>query len=213
MEVSDWNQYYQSKKYEVPQFIVRTLFDHYMAVINEHIGADRPLVIAELGGANSCFYERFERCLKIAEYHIVDNNKFGLELSRQKNQERVHLHDVDLLSGAANPLGVQADLVFSAGLIEHFDVADTRACIHSHFDFARPGGLVMMSFPTPTWVYWSFRRLLEVTGQFPPLFERPLRRTEVASAIEEVGSLLEGKTIWKTALTQLLVLGRKSSER
>ncbi len=68
----------------------------------------------------------------------------------------------------------------------------------------------MMSCPTPTVPYWLFRKLLEKTGKFPPLFERPLSLEEVNETVDQVGFALESKVNWATILTQLLVIARKA---
>ena len=66
-----------------------------------------------------------------------------------------------------------------------------------------------MSFPTPTWLYWSFRWLLERAGRFPPLFERPIASGELMPVISRMGTPLENYKIWRTILTQQLMLVRK----
>jgi predicted SAM-dependent methyltransferase len=44
----------------------------------------------------------------------------------------------------------EADICFSVGLIEHFTEEDLPRVVSAHFDVVRPGGLVVISFPTPT---------------------------------------------------------------
>ena len=111
----------------------------------------RPTLL-ELGGANSCFVTALRGALGPGEYHIVDNNKTGLALSRERHHpgESVFVHEVDLLRGTV-PL--QADITFSVGLIEHFDEAGTARLIQEHFRATREGGLVVITFPTATRLY------------------------------------------------------------
>ncbi len=61
-------------------------------------------------------------------------------------------------------LGFQADVVFSIGLIEHFDPAGTRQAIEAHFALLKPGGYAIISYPTPTWLYRAARTLTEAAG-------------------------------------------------
>jgi hypothetical protein len=57
-------------------------------------------------------------------YHVADNNRFGLDLLRQ----RINRTDVVFHCCAVRSLEppAQADVVFSLGLIEHFDPETTR---------------------------------------------------------------------------------------
>ncbi len=208
---SDWNEYYLRNSHAVPRFIVEALFHEYKNVLDKCIDSRKPLVIVELGGADSCFYNLFSQNFNVDEYHIIDNNKVGMALSEKGKPDNMYLHEDDLFKMDRSVFHPRADLVFSGGLIEHFEKDETQLCVQAHFDFALPGGLVMMSCPTPTIVYWSFRKLIEKTGHFPPLFERPLRLIEVGEAISQNGEILEHRIIWKTLLTQLLVVARKGT--
>ncbi|EXI81597.1 MAG: hypothetical protein AW10_01134 [Candidatus Accumulibacter appositus] len=208
---SNWDAYYGNADFTTPEFIDNALWDAYSAVIKKHIdGNQTGLVIVELGGANSCFYQRFKKEFSIGEYHIIDSNRMGHALFPYKQDNGVHLYELDLLHAKLESLNISADIVFSGGLIEHFSPDDTKQVIECHFELARPGGLVLMSFPTPTWIYWAFRHFLEKIGKFPPLFERPLREEEVLKTANRLGSTLESFKIWRTILTQLVTLTRKA---
>lgn len=208
---SDWNEYYRNGEFDVPPFIINALWRNYEQAIRRHIGPHQSgLIVMELGGADSCFYPQFRKAFDVAEYHIVDNNDFGLNLFQNKQDKGVFLHNVDLLNGNPQKLVTRADIVFSAGLIEHFIPNDTETIVQAHFELAKPGGLVMMSFPTPTAIYWTFRWFLEKTGKFPPLFERPIKSDEVMRVLKNFGSPLETYKIWNTLLTQLFTLTRKT---
>jgi hypothetical protein len=205
---SNWNEYYGGE-YPVPEFIVNAIWNNYEAVLRKHLEAPRDLVVMELGGANSSMYPRFRRTFPVDEYHIVDNNKLGLDLFQHKTDKGTFLHELDLLQGDVS-LGVAADIVFSAGVIEHFVPEETARVVDVHFRLVKPGGLVLISFPTPTRVYWMYRRLLETFRIFPPLFERPIAAKEIQPVLARSGTLLEMYKIWRTGLTQLLTLSRKS---
>src|SRR5690606_7635402 len=99
--------------------------------------------IVELGGANSCFIETLYRALHPREYSAVDNNKFGLQLLAERcaNLPGLRVIDDDVLAPQQHG---DADLVFSVGLIEHFDSTGTATAIASHYRYARPGGLVLI---------------------------------------------------------------------
>lgn len=205
--VSDWDEYYT--RFRVPDFMVNALWRHFEAVIRANVRAQgRRLVVVELGGADSCMYDRFARAFPVEAYHVVDNNHLGLERFRARAHGRTFVHELDLLA-APPPMELAADVVFSVGVVEHFVAADTRRLIDVHFDIARPGGLVVMSFPTPTGMYWTYRRFLEIIGKFPPLYERPLRWEEVEPSLTQRGTPLDTHLIRATILTQLITAVRR----
>ena len=96
--------------------------------------------------------------------------------------------------------------MFSVGLIEHFPPTGTREVLVAHFDWVRPGGAVVVSYPTPTWLYVATRRLLEACRlwRFPD--ERPLRFDEVARAVADQGTVVHRQVLWPLLLTQELVV-------
>jgi cyclopropane fatty-acyl-phospholipid synthase-like methyltransferase len=117
----------------------------------------------------------------------------------------LHRADVRWLS-----LDLEADVVFSVGLIEHFEPAGTRRAVEAHFELLKPGGLALLSFPTPTWLYRAARRLTELAGlwRFPD--ERPLARAEVLAAVSGLGQVVFQKTMWPLVFTQHLIAVRKA---
>jgi len=165
--------------------------------------------IVELGGGNSCFLEGMIRRFHPRVCHVVDNNQYGLDLLRQRlgDASGVLYHNQDVRRLA---LDVQADLVFSVGLIEHFDVAGTREAIRAHFDLLKPGGWAILSFPTPTWPYRAARFLTESVGLWKFVDERPLSRQEVLATVNERGRAVYQKTLWPLVFTQRVVVAQKA---
>ena len=204
---TDWDHYYTS----VPptakltrRYTTATL----LAVIRRFAG-DQPLRILEIGGANSCFLDSILAGVECARYDIVDTNRYGLELLERRGggkYEIVHLHQQSVLSMS---LEEQADVVFSVGLVEHFDPAGTRAAVLAHLDALRPRGTLIVTFPTPTLLYRMARGLIAMAGMWKFPDERPLLPAEVASAIRERGEVLFQKTLWPLILTQHLIVARK----
>lgn len=204
---SDWSQYYSNEKFKVPPFIVNILYNKFANAFRKYLPEDsKDLKVVELGGADSCVFELFMKDFSIAEYHIVDNNKVGMDKLRRRKSEKVFAHELDLFKIESNFISKKPDVVFSAGLIEHFEKNETAICVKKHFELVRPGGLVLISFPTPTIVYKGFRKLLEKTGRFPPLFERPLMLEEIKSAVAPYGKIISSEKIWSTILTQYFVV-------
>jgi glycosyltransferase involved in cell wall biosynthesis len=208
---TDWNNYYRAVPVTASltrKYTARVL----LAALREAglSAMDRGRTIVEIGGANSCFLDRIVAELHPAAYHVVDNNRLGLDLLRARpgvgNEVVVHEGDVLNLS-----LALQADVVFSIGLIEHFDEADTRKAVLAHFSLLKPGGFAIISFPTPTLLYRISRSACELIGQWKFYDERPLDRTEVARAAGNVGQITFEKTLWPLVFTQRLMVFRKAS--
>lgn len=199
---TDWDQYYRSPAptaHLTRRYTGRVIID----VLRRFGGKVETL--AELGGANSCFLETIQREISPREYHVIDNNAYGLSLLEQR---RVIAHRGDCLDLR---LDLQADAVFSIGLIEHFDRAGTRKAVASHFALIKPGGCAIISYPTPTWLYRTARWLAEAAGvwQFPD--ERPLDRSEIEEAAREFGRIEFEKILWPIVFTQRLMVFRKTS--
>jgi putative flippase GtrA len=159
--------------------------------------------LVEFGGANSFFLEKIEAEIAPREYHVVDTNAYGLSLL-EKRRVNTHLQDCRAVT-----LALQADVVFSIGLIEHFDPAGTRRAILSHFALLRPGGCAIIFFPTPTPLYRIARWLTEAAGAWKFPDERPLDRDEVIRAVNDVGTLEFEKILWPLVFTQRLMVFRK----
>jgi putative flippase GtrA len=205
---TDWDRYYQ----QVP-FTARLTRKYTTAVLirafKMFAARDAPTFV-ELGGANSCFLDRIVREVRPSAYHVVDTNESGLELLRRRSEAngRVRLHQQDVTKLR---LDVQADLVFSVGLIEHFDCAGTRAAIESHFRLLKPGGCAVISFPTPTWCYRVARWFSEAFGLWHFPDERPLKADEIRASLSSDSEVLFEKTLWPLVFTQRLMVVRKSA--
>jgi putative flippase GtrA len=212
---TDWDRYYRT----VPptakltrRYTTRAL----LSAIERHARPQqRPRMrIVELGGANSCFAEDMLEAWPSVTYHVVDSNRFGIDLFRTRfaGDPRCSAEHGDVLRLAgAEPGGRRFDLVYSVGLVEHFDVTGTAAVVRAHFTLAAPLGTVVMSFPTPTLLYRSTRRALEVAGlwRFPD--ERPLQLREVLEAVPEGWHPVDGRVLWPLVLTQQLIVFRRTA--
>ena len=201
---TNWDRYYQSTSFfsrftrpAICAALVRALKRY--SVPNPSIG--------ELGGAGSCALETVCRIIKPSVYHVIDSNQTGLELLASKiHHYNLHLHRQNILS---LDLDLQLDTVFSLGLIEHFDLDGTRQAIQSHLKLIRPGGIAVVTFPTPTLRYRMTRRAIELAGKWAFPDERPLQLPEISSAVSGLGRVLDHWLIWKIPLTQRLVVIRK----
>lgn len=205
---TDWDTYYRCPA-AAARLTRRYTTSRLLRLLRGHAARGSALTIVELGGANSCFLPAVCGSFPVAAYHIVDNNPLGLALSREMaaRDPRIRVWERDVR--ALEP-PVRADVAFSVGLIEHFDPGGTADVVAAHFRAAKPGGLVLISVPTPTWLYRVARRVAEATGAWRFHDERPVARAELLAAVRSHGRLLHAEVLWPLVLTQLMVAVRPS---
>ncbi|MEN6601393.1 MAG: glycosyltransferase [Bryobacteraceae bacterium] len=208
VRATDWDRYYTKTP-----FTARITRRYTVAVLVsalKRFGGGKLRTVVELGGGNSCFFDDVCRVLQPGAYHAVDTSAYGLELlrSRAGTDPRLRLHRQDVMN---LNLDIEADAVFSVGLIEHFDWEGTREAIETHLRLLRPGGLALISAPTPTWLYRAARGVCEALGvwRFPD--ERPLTAGEMRAAVSGHGEVVFEKVLWPLVFTQRLMVIRKSA--
>ena len=208
IRATDWTTYYKNTPPTAKitrKYTTRVLTQ----ALRQFCGAEAPS-IAEIGGANSCFLDAVLTAVHPRELHIFDLNEFGLKLlaDRLTPTQPVIIHHQDCRTAS---LPEPLDIVFSVGLIEHFDQKNTREATLAHFRLLRPGGVAIVSFPTPTWLYRVARAVCEALGLWKFPDERPLNREEVLTTVREEGAVLFEKTLWPLVFTQHMIVVRKHS--
>ena len=205
-EVTDWDSYYR----RTPSYtsLTRSISARKLVGLIKHHAPRSPADICEIGGANSCFVEKVCEEVPVGEYHVVDFNDYGLSLLANKSvSPSLTWERGDVLDKYTSER--QYDIVYSVGLIEHFLPDNTRRAIDGHFARCKPGGTVLITFPTPTLPYRLIRGVAEATGRWSFPDERPLGFEEVLSSCLKHGDLLHRSINWMIGLTQGYVLFRK----
>jgi putative flippase GtrA/phospholipid N-methyltransferase len=209
---TDWTEYYQ----RVPPSarLTRRYTERALLQTLARFSPAGTKTMIEIGGANSCFADSILRQMRPQQYRVVDTNEHGLALLRHRFPESSRVTAINTSVLELVPEDGPVDVVFSVGLVEHFSREDTAKAIRAHFSVVREGGLVILSFPTPTALYRLARRLCEAAGlwRFPD--ERPLDREEVLAIAREHGTVLLGKMLWPLVFTQYLIavrVGRQAS--
>lgn len=207
---TDWSSYY-GNPFPAARFTRRITACRALSLLKSAGIHPNPDVL-ELGGGGSSFFPAFDRAFHPHDYKAVDNCIEGLRLFLKQNilNDNVSVLSCDLL---APPPVLQADVVLSFGLIEHFSPQDTPVVIQRHFRFAKPGAIVLITFPSPCFPYPLVRTTAELfrIWQFPD--ERPLRLSEVASVCAQFGTVLKTGLNRSILLTQGYVLARKNECR
>ena len=202
---TDWDLYYRTSPITT-RWSRPIIFGALLKALQCH-SVPNP-VLAELGGAGSRVFDKVAKAMEPATYYVVDTNQFGLDLLRGRvPRANVHFVNQDVRQ---IDLPVEVDTVFSLGLIEHFDLAGTRAAVRAHLKALKPGGIAIISFPTPTFLYRATRHLAEAMGKWIFHDERPLWAEEVADAIAGEARVLSHRILWPMILTQSLMVVRKN---
>ena len=85
-----------------------------------------------------------------------------------------------------------------------------KKCIATHFKRCRPGGIVLVTFPTPTFLYWVIRKPAEWIRVWAFPDKNPLSFAEVALVCDQYGIKLYQSINWAIGLTQGYLVYRKS---
>lgn len=204
---TDWTRYYESPF--PATHITRRITGRILVNMLRAAGFPAGGSIIELGGGNSTFCDTLMRRLCASPYTVVDSNLRGVELFKAKHPapetKSVHSDIFELDVSSIEP----ADLVLSIGLVEHFSGEQTKTAIRLHFELARPGGLVLITFPTSTFSYRLVRGAAEAFGlwRFPD--ERPIQLEDAVALCAEHGEILTKRLNRAILLTQGIVLARK----
>lgn len=206
---TDWNRYYSAPA-ATAGYARGIVAGKLMEMLRKFRPAER-FTLAELGGGNSCFFDRIEKEFLPLRYTVYDSNALGIRKFRERTGQRpdISIRELDLLT--CNPENEEkSDIVLSIGLIEHFMPENTARMIRRHFELAKDGGIVILFFPTPTFLYRTTRSLAELLRVWIFHDERPLDAAEVEAAIAPHGTILHKEIIWNNFLTQQIIIARKN---
>lgn len=209
--VTDWNLYYHHP-YRTATYSRRITLRLLVKLISRYSPSES-LVIAELGGANSCFLDGIQKTINPVQYHVIDNNQLGLDLLRERPDigKTVFLHLLDIMDLELHEK-LAVDVVFSVGLIEHFPPKDLIEVIQSHFVILKPGGIAIITYPTPTFLYRAARRISEGLGLWIFHDEIPLKVNDVLSTVKPIGKLLYSGINWPIVFTQGVIVLEKPAD-
>ena len=213
-EKTDWDKYYSERKDNNSKIILtitkttRKITD---SIILKLLGDNMKNInsIIEFGGADSCFYQSLRKEMPNSKYTVIDNSEVGVGIFNNKyKDDKTEAIKLDILNDNIDS-SIKSDLVFSAGLIEHFDENDTAIMIKKHFDYCNENGLVLITFPTPTILYRILRKTAEIVGVWKFPDERPLKKNYVLNECKRYGIIKKIKLNIIIGLTQYLVLVKK----
>lgn len=208
MKKTNWTKYYD-KPYKSASFTRKITGRILIQTIKKYLGESKGIIFTEIGGANSAFFDLLMDKIRPSQYVIIDSNSTGLKKTKERiaPDQDVLLLNRDVLKGEFEK--ATSELVLSVGLIEHFDREGTQGAIKAHFDILKDGGIAVITFPTPTFLYRISRFIAEKLGLWIFHDERPLMIDEVLQTAEKYGRLMEYRIIWPIIFTQGLAVFKK----
>lgn len=203
-KATNWTAYYDRPFFLAPY--TRALGARGIINALKRAGVRRAETVAEFGGGNSSVYDSINQAFAPVTYTCIDRNELGLRLIADRAGANIVVVTADILASDFKP--ITADVVLSIGLVEHFDEAGTRKAIERHFECTRPGGVVLITFPTPTLLYRCSRAISEALGLWKFPDERPLTMDETLTTIKRCGEVIESRIAYWTPFTQGIVTAR-----
>jgi glycosyltransferase involved in cell wall biosynthesis/trans-aconitate methyltransferase len=208
---TNWDEYYRHP-FPASRWSRGIMSGMLRDVIAAHAPRRSPSVL-ELGGGNSCFLDGLMQQFPISRYVVLDNSLEGMRLARERFApaygDRVDYIADDVF--AARPER-QFDIVFSVGLIEHFDDHAMQKLIGLHRQWTTSDGLVIIAVPTPTIFYRIVRTTAEVLGLWKFPDERPVSRARLTAMMRAEGlEVILERTLWSQVLTQAIVAARPAA--
>jgi len=204
---TDWNKYYSNNSIFVPftRKITTKILLEYFSI---YLPKNTEINICELGGGNSCFYDSLSKIFPLINYSIIDSNKLSIDLFLKRTKsKKTEGFFYDLLND--NLPKKKYDLVYSVGLIEHFDENGTKKIINAHLSLLKRRGILLITFPTPTFLYKLSRLLITIVGLWKFHDERPLNFIEVERTLSDKVEIISKKINWKIFLTQGIIVAIK----
>lgn len=204
---TNWSDYYQ--KPALFAIFTRKTTERILLATLKARHAIAPIhTICELGGGNSCFFSAIRKAFPKAHYTMVDNNELSAALFRKQYpmDSSTCIQTMNVLH--LDDLSTRYDVVFSVGLIEHFTPDDTAQVIKNHAQLLKSDGLMLITFPTPTWLYKTIRFASERLNQWVFHDERPLELEDVVREVAKYAHVMKQFINWGTVLTQGVVVAK-----
>jgi SAM-dependent methyltransferase len=145
-EVKFWDQYWSHISLPLEMARGRSLYlDEILGVFDRYLPHDKRMSVLEIGGAPGQYIAYLYRQYGI-EPNVLDNSPIGCQKTVENFRllaipGKAHLGDM-FDSNLALP---QFDIVFSLGLIEHFQ--DLEKVVSAHLQFLKPGGILVLGCP------------------------------------------------------------------
>lgn len=209
---TNWTAYYAKKKSWFSAHGQKYTLKIILCAMETFVKGIKEINILELGGGNSCFAKDICEAENINTYDIIDNNELATNLFNQMNlNAKYHFgYQYNLLDADDENVAEckKYDFVYSVGLVEHFRGEDIKKIIAAHYKYCKYGGIVLITFPTPSTKYIIVRKFMELTGVWQFYDECPIKYENVESIFKKYGTVERYFVNKKLPLTQMVVISK-----
>ena len=170
--------------------------------------------ILELGCGPSYIARRIAERYPTRRLVVVDNDPTMIEISK-KVLRGLHC-DVEIIEDDffQTDLPERFDLVYSNGVVEHFDEPTRSLLLDIHANHLDDGGYCLIHVPTPTLPYRFLRALSCQFGLWEHEDETPLPAEQLSREMTRTGlEVLKKSYYWRLYLTQVGIIGRRITSR
>ena len=146
-----WENYWEEKPDAIGKKKPNLLFKEILRSFDQYLPDTKGLAILEIGGGQGEYLLYLTRHHNYLA-HSLDYSKIGNQQTQDTFNRAVLpvvLYERDLF--ADNSDIPKFDIVFSLGLIEHFD--NPEMVINKHLDLLKPGGILLLGVPNFSGIY------------------------------------------------------------
>ena len=175
---------------------------------------EAPISVLELGCGTGYVARRIAERYGAERLVVVDSNASMMDITRQTLQGLECT--VEFVEADCFQIGLlgRFDLVYSNGLVEHFDDARRARLLQIHADHVKGGGYCIVHAPTPSLSYRLLRGASERLGLWEHHDETPLPLQQLVQEVRQTGlEVLEVGYFWRAYLTEAGVMARKPLRR
>lgn len=201
---TDWKKYYSKKPIKI---IIKKRNNNICFILNvlksnSFFGGN----VLEYGGGNSMVAEAISNSFDVRKFTIVDSNKYGIELLKNRNIDNLNARCESIFEYKDEKI---YDLIYSIGLIEHFQENNLIKCIKEHFRYVKDGGYVLITFPVKCFRYMFIRAVMEVFNLWRYTDEVPLNNKKIGDILKDYGDVIVNEVNSKLILPQAFILVKK----
>ena len=203
-KVTNWKKYYSKKPLKIVEKKRLNNINYILKVLKENNFKGGKVL--EYGGGNSSVAEAISKNYNIDKFTIVDSNEYGIELLDNKNIKNLNKKCESIFDYNDK---IEYDLIYSVGLIEHFQGKELEKCIKRHFKYAKNNSLVLFTFPVPKMKYKVIRFIYEIFNKWQYTDEVPLKKVYVEFLLKKHGKILYSEVNKGLILPQAIILVKK----
>ena len=207
-KLTNWEIYYKKKPLKIVTKKRENNINYILNILKEaHF--KNFLNVLEYGGGNSRVAEAISKKYNIKKFTIVDNNEWGIKLLKERKIKNLNSQCISIFDYEDEN---NYDLIYSIGLIEHFQDKNLTKCIQEHFKLVKNKSYVLFTFPIPTLRYKFIRFIYELFDKWQYTDETPLTNSKVEKLVSKYGKIIYNGINKELILPQGVILVMKENK-